>query len=230
MAGNGKRFVDEGYKTPKALLNINGKTLFQRAVLTFKTFFNEEDFVFLYRTDIYNKDNLSKQLTSIGLFDKCQYQGFNTVTKGQAHTIYEYTNYLNNNLTDPLIIFNIDTFYQLPDEGNHFKFYLNRQSFIDTFLADGDHWSFVISDNGIVKKVAEKKRISDQCSTGLYGFSSIESFNRCYRNYHEDYGSMEHYIMPLYNLLMQKEIVYENPVLSNQVIVCGTPKEYEAIK
>lgn len=71
----------------------------------------------------------------------------------------------------------------------------------------GDRWSFVkTSDTGIVTEVAEKIRISDYASTGIYYFSNgklfISEAEQMIINKEKTKG--EYYFIPLYQKYIKK--------------------------
>ena len=53
MAGESSRFQKAGFKSPKFMLEINGKTVFDRAIMSFEHYFDSEAFIFIIR----DKDN-----------------------------------------------------------------------------------------------------------------------------------------------------------------------------
>ena len=72
------------------------------------------------------------------------------------------------------MIFNIDTIHLALNPLFDDKY----DGILETFNAEGDHWSFAeMDDNNLVKKVVEKKRISANCSNGLYYFQDLNLFN-----------------------------------------------------
>ena len=106
--------------------------------------------------------------------------------------------------------------------------------FLEVFEGDGDGWSFVESGNGnTVVRTAEKMRISNLCSNGLYYFSKIILFRQAYEDYLNQGLSVngELYIAPLYNLLIQegKDIRF-NLIEKGKIDHCGIPIDYEYLK
>ena len=109
-------------------------------------------------------------------------------------------------------IFNIDSFYNsfsYPDwlEDHH------TDGYLEVFEREGDQWSFVApakksSSEFSVEEVAEKRRISPLCSTGLYYFRSvslfIELFEKSQLTDVRYLDGQERYVAPLYNLAIQR--------------------------
>ncbi len=124
----------------------------------------------------------------------------------------------------------------------------------DDYVLEGlrAHFAGGIENNGksynieIIKKdsqsnpnraaeVAEKVRISDLCSTGLYYFRSAGLFQELYAPIAaKDPSTLqggERYIAPLYNdaLKLGHDIRYAL-IEADEVLFCGTPDEYDALR
>lgn len=229
MAGDGNRFKSEGFIQNKYELCLGSKTLLQRSLLSFKDYFNEETICIAYRTDLISKNWLVEELNAIGLITNVEYVGLSRITKGQAATAYFAVKEVGLALQERLIIFNIDSFYTSSISLTAFA---KNQSTIDLVQRPGDHWSFAqINENYDVLQVAEKHRISNFCSTGLYHFQSTSLYIEAFETYKFD-RKTEMYIMPLYNYLIQKNYKVKGRVINDgEYIIAGTPAEYrEALK
>lgn len=87
----------------------------------------------------------------------------------------------------------------------------------------GDHWSFAKLVDDIVVETAEKVRISDEASVGLYAFSSKEIFLDAVNS---DKSTAEIYVAPLYNHLLEKgEVVKGVEISTEDFFPLGTPSE-----
>ena len=225
MAGNGSRFWQAGYSEIKYLLMLGELNLFQRSLLTFKELFNNDLFVFVYRPTHTDEATLRRFCKEIGLDRELVFVPLLEETSGQAETAYKAISLLPATKDQQLMIFNIDTFYQ--NIQSHVALYKKKQSFIDLFCEKGSHWSFAcLDENNEVTRVAEKNRISDYCSTGMYGFSDIPTFQKAFLDCSFTDVS-EKFVMPMYNLLIGNTVVVGNVLSRDSVFVSGTPDEYE---
>jgi dTDP-glucose pyrophosphorylase len=87
----------------------------------------------------------------------------------------------------------------------------------------GDHWSFAEVEDFKVRRTAEKVRISEFASLGLYGFGSSTLFVRALE---EQSGSGESYVAPLYNFMIEMGLTVQAHVIENSFMVpLGTPAE-----
>lgn len=228
MLGLSKRFIDAGFVLPKYMLYVGSQSLFNLAVSSFQKYFLDSKFIFLTRT-LYDTpffvEQECKQLKVKNYFIKT----FESSTKGQAETVYLGLNCSNLNLNDEIFIFNIDSFY------TDFRIYENYKKcdgYLDVFEGDGEHWSFaelISDDSDIVKKTAEKRRISKFCSSGLYYFSNFELFNIAYEqtyiNTIPNYN--EQYIAPMYNHLIKNGyLICANKIQHRAIFFSGIPSEY----
>lgn len=136
---------------------------------------------------------------------------------------------------ESLIIFNIDTFrpnFSLPTCFDREKI----DGYLEVFEADGEQYSFVLpSDETLCKvaKTAEKQRISNLCSSGLYYFRKSKDFTDIFRTMQAkgDVTKKEFYIAPMYNYLIEKggDVRYHKIGLE-EIVFCGTPQEYERLR
>tara|TARA_B100001057_G_scaffold485879_1_gene566181 strand:+ start:88 stop:471 length:384 start_codon:yes stop_codon:yes gene_type:complete len=105
---------------------------------------------------------------------------------------------------------------------------------LETFFAEGDHWSFAkVLKNNFVEFVTEKDRISNNCSNGLYFFKNIKDYKKAYFELYENfhlsnlYNLNENYIAPMYNLMIKSGLkILNRNVKSNLILSSGIPEEY----
>ena len=231
MAGLSRRFANAGYDKPKYMLNLAEKTVFDWSILSFKKYFNEQKFVFAIRDDNQTYDFIKKSIDNLAIKDFAIVIVANT--EGQADTAYQALNNMQPAINQDLLIYNIDTFrpnFKYPDLTN------SCDGYLEVFKGQGDSWSFALAGGGddIVIKTAEKIRISDLCSTGLYYFKDYASFIKSYKNSlnyaTSSLDGKERYIAPLYNFLISQGSLIKYHLIENkEVIFCGIPAEYEAI-
>jgi hypothetical protein len=96
-----------------------------------------------------------------------------------------------------------------------------HDGYIDIFESNSNEYSYVLLENGNVKSIAEKIVISNNATSGMYGFKDINMFNKFYNN------DMP-YISDIYKEMITKKssIVASNLHSSEDTIVLGTPSEY----
>jgi len=225
MAGQSRRFFDAGYRSPKYMLPLQGKTLFDWSILSFQRYFDNEQFLFVVREDEQTVNFVANHCKQMSI-KRFAIKQLKRDTRGQAETVALALESVSNN--EPMLIFNIDTIR--PD----YMYPTNQgDGFIEVFQAEGNQWSFVEpKDDILVQRTTEKERISDFCSSGIYGFKNagifMEAFNA--EIFKANWQSNELYVAPLYNNLINAgyKITYYS-VSPEKVICSGTPAEYEQL-
>lgn len=240
MAGQSRRFAQAGYDKPKYMLDLNGQSLFSRAVASFRLLFESETFLFVFRDVAGTKAFIEAELAGLGIApERILLHVLEAPTSGQAETVAAALRALKVPEATPLTIFNIDTIR------HDYVFPLGidpetTDGYVEVFRGEGEHWSFVRPerDQGAVGRaleVAEKQRISDLCSTGLYYFRSVGMYLSLYAETEglspEELQGGERYVAPLYQRALNHghEIAYHVVDIA-QLDFAGTPDEYEALR
>lgn len=229
MAGKGSRFKEAGFKEEKHEIVFHGKTLFEWAIESLRNFY-EYEFIFISRDFKLIEDFIRKKSENINI-KKINLKIIHNVTRGQAETALLAEEFLQEN--DSIIIYNIDTYidpdYLKPEM-------IKGDGWIPVFSAEGTKWSFVQADeHSLVSKTTEKIKISDNCSVGLYYFSSFSKFKSSLNKYlnleNKLSSSNELYIAPLYNVLIAEgNKIYMHKLPKESVVVLGTPEDLISAK
>lgn len=221
MAGKGSRFRAVGIDTPKHRISIDGRSMFEYAMSSLRDFF-DEDFVFVCLDAYDDRPFLTEKCSSLGIenFDIVE---LSEVTDGQATTVREAAPYVD--ADEAVAVYNIDTYIE---EGALRKADVRGDGWIPVFRAPGERWSFVATDEAKATDVAEKERISELATVGLYYFDRWADYDAAYRaeadTVADRYG--EKYIAPLYGWLIDEGYdVYTTEVSPEDVHVLGTPED-----
>ena len=229
MAGAGSRFRKAGYKQPKYMIEVNGKTLFEWSMLSLSDYFDDKSskFIFIAREENNSRSYVEENCKKLGISNVSVVE-LKEPTDGQATSAMLAEPYWNEE--DELIVYNIDTYVE---EGYLTKDRISGDGFIPCFNAPGDHWSFVkLDDDGHAIEVREKQRISDNCTIGLYYFKSAKLYAEIYEKYYQDGVNIEmneKYIAPLYNFMIKNGYTVDIDLVSQEKVhILGTPEEVEA--
>lgn len=227
MAGLSSRFSKAGYTLPKYMLYIYERSLFYISVSSFKKYFDEYEFLFIARDVFCTKDFITQECILLGI------KNFNIEivepTKGQAETVLIGITQSKLDKNESILIFNIDTFrpnFIFP------KIIDNCDGYLEVFIGSGANWSYAKTENENSTRVietAEKKEISQYCSTGIYYFKSVSLFIEAYKYRHTINlkSAKEEYIAPLYNFLIMKDKNIQIEIIKRyDVQFCGIPDEY----
>jgi NDP-sugar pyrophosphorylase family protein len=224
MAGRGSRFAETGVAIPKPLINVRGKPMYAWAVdslplllATRLIFICLEEHLRNYELEADIRSRYASLNPIILSLDK--------VTEGQACTVLEARELIDNN--DPLLIYNADTYccstlavaLAAPDQ--------SLDGLIGVFQAAGDKWSFAaLDETGAVLETAEKRRISEWATTGLYYFSKGRDFVRYADEMivSNDRVNGEFYVAPVYNRMIAAG-AHVRADKAREVWVLGTPED-----
>jgi len=216
MAGASSRFKKSGYNLPKYQLLCHGKTLFTWSLQSLENWFTSAEFVFVLRED---EDFVNQQCNQLGIKNRSCVKLAN-LTSGQAETAL-----LALTLKDePIVIYNIDTYVK---GLSSIEIEDGIDGLIPVFSATGDHWSFTKTDDqNRVVEIAEKKRISEWATVGLYYFSSSNDYKKYYDLTYSKCPAIETYIAPIYEtMLSDGKLIKDVKIPSQYVIPLGTPLE-----
>lgn len=226
MAGLSSRFTNAGYVLPKYMLYAVDQSLFSIAVNSFKAYFQSCSFIFVCRDLFDTKRFVELECEKLGI-SQFRTVLLNVRTRGQAETVFQGIEQANMEEDEPILIFNIDTFrpeYTFPELMNTWDGYL------ETFKGHGSNWSYARTlspDSTQVVETAEKREISDNCSTGIYYFKSVSLFRSAYQKCIVNEINHELYVAPLYNWLIQDGYdIQIHTIPRHEVVFCGIPQEY----
>ena len=226
MAGLGSRFIKEGFKVPKQIINIKDKHLIDISLdcLNYK----DCNLIFVLRDEhVYNHhmdELLIKKFgadISIVVLDQ--------LTDGSVCSCLFAESLIDNDA--PLVIHTLDIEFR-PVFDPYVMETLDADGLILTFKSNSTNYSYAQLDkDGNVTKTAEKKAISPNACVGIYGFKKGSDFCKYAREMIErDLRTKnEFYISPLYNVLIEdgKKIVTEDV---DKMHIFGTPDEYHFYK
>ena len=234
MAGESSRFKIEGYQLPKYMLPLrDGEVVFDRVMRPFSKYADHVEFVFAFR-DVHNtKEFLVSRLNKLRI-NKYRLVKLENKTSGQAETVYFALNSLEQKYhKENLSVFNIDTFHNNLKLVNFDGEYRNCDGILEVFEDDGENWSFAKIIDGKVVSTAEKYRISNYASNGLYYFRSIDHYIDTFEEYYY-LGSNkvlgETYIAPMYNKIVEKGGLVKAKLIDKaDVTFCGVPRDYRQL-
>lgn len=229
MAGHGSRFVEAGYTVPKMLLQAHGKTLLEWSLSSLPLHL-ASTVIFIGLEAHEQEYDLKNQISSLFPTLNSQFMFLKHTTRGQAETVYfslELCDY-----SKPLVIFNIDTYFQSPTLEEKLLEPEN-DGVLSSFKSNEDRFSYAaLDDEGrYVSSVKEKEVISDHALTGLYTFKRPIDFEETFE-YHANNQLTtkgEYYIAPMYNYLIAAGRRYVVDQAEKHFIL-GTPEEYEHFK
>ncbi len=223
MAGEGSRFINEGYTFPKPLIDVDGKPMIQRVVENLDF---ECEYIFLVRKGhLQEYDGLKETLNRI-TNNRTQIVVVDGLTEGAACTALLAKRFINTD--DDLLIANSDQIIEYePQNFNLMRSLISVDAIVWTFNDVHPKWSFVKTNSrGFCTEVAEKVPISNIATCGIYWYRKGSDFVKSAEQMIEKDIRVknEFYIAPVYNELIQsgKTLV---PFFVNKMHGIGTPED-----
>lgn len=230
MAGTGSRFLEAGFREPKYEIMARGRSLFDWAIASLNNFLSPDvRLIFVCLAENQSVGYVTARCNALGLRG-AHFIELDGVTDGQATSAYLSRGAWNQDA--PLLIYNIDTYVDPAFLGLR-DIRPGSDGWIPCVKVPGEHWSFVRpNETDWVAEVAEKKRISDYASIGLYWFAHAREYADAYEVFFSDPANLvrgERYIAPLYMHLVRagRRISYSN-LPPEALHALGTPVELQA--
>ena len=228
MAGEGKRFKDNGFITPKPLIDVNGKKMIIRALESLP---KASKNILIVRKDHLNVKDLKNLL--LKYFENIIIIEIDYLTQGQASTCLLAKDYipeeavLNIGSCDVGFEYNQETYFEALKDYNSFIWTYTKNPNV---LINPEMYGWVeLKDNLMeIKSVSCKKPISnnllnDHVVSGTFTFKTakifFESIYKMIEN--EDRVNGEYYLDNIFNHLSHKSTVFE----VNKYSSWGTPNE-----
>ena len=221
-AGRGKRFYDFGINKPKYMIYAKHKPLFYWALMSLQSFFQTDDFIFIFNKDLYDEQFVNEWINKLNI-KQSKIVLLDQITDGQATTVYSVNHLLKK--SDSILIYNIDTRI---DPGFINRSILKYDGNVTTAIVSGDRFSFFkVNEKMQVIDAAEKVRISQYGSVGSYYFKKWSDFVEIYKNHKQDIikNYKEAYIAPMYKYMVDNNKIVDIVVMDDsQYDDLGTPE------
>ena len=229
MAGEGSRFLREGWNTPKPLIELNGKALFQRAIDSVRIDDVQMKYSFIVRQEHIDKyhidEHIRQQLPNANVFSVVK------TTRGAVETCLVAEPAIDD--IDAIVVMDCDLEFRSE------RYTLLIQQAISqpeaaafggalvSFESSDPRYSYAEVDRDMkVIRTAEKEPISIHALCGAYFFAGGKTFKRIAHQLLEDgtHGKAEFYVSLLFNyLLAEGKDVYLAPM--EEYYSYGTPEE-----
>lgn len=229
MAGEGSRFLKEGWTTPKPLIQLHGKELFLRAIGSVSGDGIQMKYSFIVRQEHIDKYNIDKGIKAI-LPDANIFSVLKT-TRGAVETCLMAEAAIADD--DAVIVMDCDLEFRSKKFIEIIKsILLQPMEAVDggalvSFESDEPRYSYAaLSEDGFVTRTAEKEVISNHALCGAYFFSTGKRFKEIAHQLmnEPDFKKPEYYVSLLYNyMLAEGEKVQLAPM--EEYYSYGTPEE-----
>ena len=222
IGGVGQRFKENGYKKPKALINIYGKSIISYLIDNLNI--DSIDYIFIPYNKEYRHFNFESLLIKSYPKIKFKFLCLEKNTRGAAETINIGLNSLKEKRDIPVLCLDSDNFYtcDIISEWNGENCVF---SFMD--LTEKPIYSYVkTNENSQILDIKEKEKISNNASTGAYGFNSINQLQKFTLKVIEENKTQksEFYTSGVIKEMIDNDIIFKNKsILKSDFICLGTP-------
>jgi len=170
MGGLGQRFRDQGYATPKPLIEVNGKPLFLQALSSFDAYDGPKEHVFVVRADAEDEFGLASSIQK--LLPSAHIKIMTKDTQGAAETCLLAKDDIDNK--KPLVIMDCDFRFSSRRYFERVKHMAQTQEYdgvLLSFESSDPRYSYaMVNEYDQVIATAEKQVISTHALAGAYAF------------------------------------------------------------
>jgi len=207
MAGEGSRFLKEGWTTPKPLIELKGVPLFKRAIDSVSTIGAPMIYSFIVRKEHIDHYHIDKQIKAF--LPDANVFFVKKTTHGAVETCLIAESAISEG--DAIMVMDCDLEFRSKGFTEGIKEILQKPSneanggMLVSFESTEPRYSYAEVDiNMIVKRTAEKEVISNHALCGAYFFSTAKGFlNAAHRLLNEPaFTKPEYYVSLLYNYLL----------------------------
>ena len=207
MAGEGSRFLNEGWSTPKPLIELHGKALFQRAIESVHINEAEMKYSFIVRKEHIERYEIDKRIKD--LLPEANIFFVEKTTRGAVETCLIARNAIDKE--DAVVIMDCDLEFKSKAYTDGIRNILSKNTdevnggMLVSFNSNLPKYSYAeVDENNRVLRTAEKEVISNHALCGAYFFSKAQSFlyaaDRLLSE--SNFSKPEFYVSLLYNYLL----------------------------
>ena len=229
MAGEGSRFLKEGWTTPKPLIELNGQPLFKHAISSVTDKDIQMKYSFIVRQEHIDKYQIDKGIRSFlpeaNLFSVVK------TTRGAVETCLIAENAIADD--DAVIVMDCALEFRSKKFMEIIKQILNKPieeatgGALVSFESNEPRYSYAaLGEDGFVARTAEKEVISNHALCGAYFFASGRRFKQIAHLLLAEpaFTKPEYYVSLLFNYLLKDgEKVWLAPM--EEYYSYGTPEE-----
>lgn len=207
MAGEGSRFRDAGWTTPKPLIELHGKPLFIRAIDSVKVEEASMKYSFIVRQEHIDNYGIDKGIKEI--LPEAMIYSVEKTTRGAVETCLKAEEGIADN--DAVVVMDCDLEFRSKKYTEIIRKVLETPADVAkggalvSFESDLPKYSYAeLGEDGLVKRTAEKEVISNHALCGAYFFSSGKEFKAAAHRLLDEPVMLkpEFYVSLLYNYLL----------------------------
>lgn len=208
MAGEGSRFRNAGWTTPKPLIELNGKPLFVRAIESVRVEGAPMKYSFIVRKEHIDDYGVDRSIRAI--LPEANIYSVEKTTRGAVETCLIAESGIDND--DAVVVMDCDLEFDSKEYRRLIEAALNetgdeaRGGALVSFESDEPKYSYAeVGGDGLVTRTAEKEVISKHALCGAYFFASGREFKAVAHRLLDEPVMLkpEFYVSLLYNYLLR---------------------------
>ena len=208
MAGEGSRFRNAGWTTPKPLIELKGKPLVVRAIESVRVDGAPMKYSFIVRKEHIDDYGVDKSIKAI--LPEANIYSVEKTTRGAVETCLIAEEGIADD--DAVVVMDCDLEFDSKEYRRLIEAVLNetgdeaRGGALVSFESDEPKYSYAeVGDDGLVKRTAEKEVISNHALCGAYFFASGREFKAAAHRLLDEPVMLkpEFYVSLLYNYLLR---------------------------
>ena len=229
MAGEGSRFANAGWTTPKPLIELNGNPLFKHAISSVAADDIEMKYSFIVRQEHIDKYRIDEGIKSF--LPEANVFSVQKTTRGAVETCLIAESAIDDH--DAVIVMDCDLEFRSKQFVEIIKSILSKSieevngGALVSFESSEPKYSYAeLGADGLVCRTAEKEVISNHALCGAYFFSAGKRFKEIAHQLlnEPEFKKSEYYVSLLYNyMLAEGEKVHLAPM--EEYYSYGTPEE-----
>lgn len=229
MAGEGSRFLKEGWTTPKPLIELHGHPLFKRAISSVSIENVPMKYSFIVRQEHIDKYNIDEQIKAI--LPEANIFSVLKTTRGAVETCMMAEEVIADE--DGVIVMDCDLEFRSSKFLEILKGILSQSmnqsggGALVSFESNEPRYSYAAMDeDGFVTRTAEKEVISNHALCGAYFFSTGKRFKQIAQLLlnEPEFKKPEYYVSLLYNYLLAEGEIVQLATME-EYYSYGTPDE-----
>lgn len=207
MAGEGSRFLKEGWATPKPLIELHGKPLFKRAISSVSIDGVPMKYSFIVRQEHIDQYSIDEQIKAI--LPQANIFSVLKTTRGAVETCLMAERVIADE--DGVIVMDCDLefrskrFLAILKDILSFPLEEAEGGALVSFESNEPRYSYAaLDEDGFVTRTAEKEVISNHALCGAYFFSTGKRFKQIAHQLlnEPEFKKPEYYVSLLYNYLL----------------------------
>lgn len=210
MAGEGSRFLKEGWTTPKPLIELKGTPLFQRAISSVRIECVPMKYSFIVRQEHIDKYGIDKGIKA--LLPEANIFSVLKTTRGAVETCLMAESAIADE--DGIVVMDCDLEFRSRQYIDILREELSLSvgdahgGALVSFESNDPRYSYAaLGEDGFVSRTAEKEVISNHALCGAYFFSTGKRFKEVAHQLmnEPEFKKPEYYLSLLYNYLLEAD-------------------------